>query len=110
MDAKMKVPSGENAELKRSPFKAWSRSVYSHTCYAYCRGFFPYSTLPVHSLAFFPKPLPIFFKGWLWLTPVTLLDAGSSVEGPRSINRKKKKQPTMTCGMMTCEMNNLEIE
>ena len=26
-DAKIKVPSGENAELKRSPFKTWSRSV-----------------------------------------------------------------------------------
>ena len=27
-DAEIKVPSGENTELKRSPFKAWSRSVY----------------------------------------------------------------------------------
>ena len=26
-DAEIKVPSGENTELKRSPFKAWSRSV-----------------------------------------------------------------------------------
>ncbi|WP_419608192.1 hypothetical protein, partial [Thiolapillus sp.] len=33
-DAEIKVPSGENTELKRSPFQAWSRSVYSHTCYA----------------------------------------------------------------------------
>ena len=40
-DAEIKVPSGENTELKRSPFKAWSRSVYSHTCYAYCQGFLP---------------------------------------------------------------------
>ena len=39
-DAEIKVPSGENTELKRSPFKAWSRSIYSHTCYAYCQGFF----------------------------------------------------------------------
>ena len=31
-DAEIKVASGENTELKRSPFKAWSRSVYSHTC------------------------------------------------------------------------------
>ena len=62
-DAEMKVPSGENTELKRSPFKAWSRSVYSHTCYTYCQGFFSFlliSTLPVHSPAFFPKPLLIF--------------------------------------------------
>ena len=41
-DAEIKVPSGENTELKRSPFKAWSRLVYSHTCYAYCQGFLPY--------------------------------------------------------------------
>ena len=27
-DAEIKVPFGENTELKRSPFKAWSRSVY----------------------------------------------------------------------------------
>ena len=62
-DAEIKVPSGENTELKRSPFNAWNRSVYSHTCYAYCQGFLSFlliSTLPVHSLAFFPKPLPIF--------------------------------------------------
>ena len=40
-DAEINVPSGENAELKGSPFKAWSRSIYSHTCYAYCQGFLP---------------------------------------------------------------------
>ena len=45
-DAEIKVPSSENTELKRSPFEAWSRSVYSHTCYAYCRGFLPCSFLP----------------------------------------------------------------
>ena len=32
-DAEIKVSSGENTELNRSPFKARSRSVYSHTCY-----------------------------------------------------------------------------
>ena len=40
-DAEIKVPSGENTERKRSPFKAWSRSVYSDTCYAYCQEFLP---------------------------------------------------------------------
>ena len=40
-DAEIKVPSVENTELKVSPFEAWSRSVYSHTCYAYCQGFLP---------------------------------------------------------------------
>ena len=34
-DAEIKVPSGENTELERSPFKAWSRSVCSPTCYPY---------------------------------------------------------------------------
>ena len=30
-DAEIKVTSGETTELKRSPFKAWSRSVsYTH--------------------------------------------------------------------------------
>ena len=55
-DAEIKVPSGENTELKRSPFQTWSRSVYSHTCYAYCQGFLSFlliSTLPVHLLHFF---------------------------------------------------------
>ena len=40
-DAEITVPSVENTQLKRSPFKAWSRSVYSYTCYAYCQGFLP---------------------------------------------------------------------
>ena len=45
-DAEIKVPSSENVELKRSPFKAWSRSVYSHACYAYCQEFLPCLILP----------------------------------------------------------------
>ena len=40
-DAEIKVTSDENTELKRSVFKAWSRSVYCHACYAYCQGFLP---------------------------------------------------------------------
>ena len=40
-DAEIKVPSGENTELKRSPFKTWSGSVYGHTCHAYCQEFLP---------------------------------------------------------------------
>ena len=60
---------------------------------------------------------------WLWLTHgscvdpqnkiITLSDAGSRVECPRNIYRLKKqanKQKNMTCGMMTCEMNNSDIE
>ena len=38
VDAEIKAPSGENTALKRSPFKALSRSVYSYTCYAYPSG------------------------------------------------------------------------
>ena len=49
-DAEIKVLSGENTELKRSPFQAWSRSVYSHTCYAYCQGFLPCLFLPFQSI------------------------------------------------------------
>ena len=45
-DAEIKVPSGENTELKRSSFQACSRSVYSHTCYAYCQGVLPCLFLP----------------------------------------------------------------
>ena len=40
-DAEIKVPSDQNTELRGSPFKAWSRSVYCHACYAYYRGFLP---------------------------------------------------------------------
>ena len=68
-DAEIKVPSGENTELKRSPFKAWSRLVYSHTCYAYCQGFLlclflPFRTIHLH----FVKNLSRFLLCWLWLT------------------------------------------
>ena len=49
-DLEIKVPSGENPELKHSLFKAQSRSVYSHTCYAYCQGFLPCLFLPFRSI------------------------------------------------------------
>ena len=60
-DAEVKVISDENTELKRSPFKVWSRLVYSLACYAYCQKFLPFLFLPSESihLHFFPKPLPI---------------------------------------------------
>ena len=59
VDAEIKVPSGENIELKRSPFTAWSRSGYSHTCYTYCQGFLPCLFLPfgsIHLLFFQTSP------------------------------------------------------
>ena len=60
-DAEIKVPFGENTELKRSPFKAWSSYIAMHATLT-ARNFSSLliSTLPVHSPAFFPKPLPIF--------------------------------------------------
>ena len=64
-------------------------------------------TFPVHSPTFFPKPLLIF--------PVLAVANTGSCVGPRNeighpagINRLEKK--TITSGMMTCEMNDLEIE
>ena len=61
-DAEIKVPCGENAELKRFPFKLWSRSVYSETCYAYCQEFllYFYPSGPFTCVFFFLKSLPIF--------------------------------------------------
>ena len=49
-DAEIKVPSDENTELKGSPFKAWSRSVYCQACYAHCQGFPPCLFLPFRSI------------------------------------------------------------
>ena len=49
-DAEIKVPSVENTELKGSPSKARSRSVYSHTCYAYCQRFLSGKFLPFRSI------------------------------------------------------------
>ena len=78
LDAEIKVPSGKNTELKRSPFTAWCRSVCSHTCYAYCQGFLPCLFLPFQSIHLhFFQNLSQFFLCWLWLTH------GSSV-GPQN--------------------------
>ena len=60
-DAEIKDLSVEKSELKGSPYKAWSRSVNSHACYAYCQGFLPCLFLPSGPfICIFPKPLPIF--------------------------------------------------
>ena len=65
---KLKVPSGENKELKCSPFKTWSRSVYNHTCYAYCQGFLPCLFLPFGPFTGIFPTLFRFLLCWLWLT------------------------------------------
>ena len=117
-DAEIKVPSNENTELKCSPFKAWSKSVHSHTCYTYCQEFLPCLFLPFQSIHLhFFQSLSRFFLAMdvantgSCVGPqnknVTLLDAGSRVECPRNIDRLKKTP--MTCGMMTREINYFEI-
>ena len=82
--AEIKVPSGENTELKRSPFKALSKSVYSHTCYAYCQGFLPCLFVPFRSihLHFFPNTSPDFFLCWLWLTPGSCVGPQNKIGHP----------------------------
>ena len=82
-------------ELKRSLFKAWSTSVYSHTCYAYCQGFLPCFFLPSCSIHLhFFQNLSRFFLCLLWLTHGSCVGLqnriGSRVEYPWNINRLKK--------------------
>ena len=72
-DAEIKVPSGEDIELKRSPFKAWSRSVCSHKCYAFCKEFLPSSPFT----RFFSKTSPDFFPA------LAVANTGSCV-GPQN--------------------------
>ena len=67
-NAEIKVPSAENTELKRSPFKAWSRSIYSHKCYVYCQEFLPCLFLTFQSIHLhFFQNLSRFFLCWLWV-------------------------------------------
>ena len=135
-DAEIKVPSGENTELKRSPFQAWSRSVYSLTCYAYCQGFLPCLFLPLRSIPFtciFFQNLSRFFLCWLWLTHGSCVGPQNKIGHPAGCRfpflsacrikeviildagshvecpRKINRPQNMTCDMMTYEINNLEI-
>ena len=117
-DVEIKVPSGENTELKRSPFKDWSRSVYSHTCYAYCLWFLTCLFLPFQSIHLhFFQNLSWFLLCWLWLTH------GSCVGPQNKMGHPARMQvpvlsargiwigsENVTCGMMTRGMTNLEIE
>ena len=99
-DAEIKIPSGENTELKRFPFKAWSRSVYSLTYCAYCQGFLPCLFLPFQSIhlhlfqnlsRFFPVLAVANICSCVGLqNKIGHLDAGSCVECWRNINRLKK--------------------
>ena len=81
-DAEIKVPSGENTELTHSPFKALSRSVYSHTYYAYCQGFllyfYPFPSIHLHLF----QNLSRFFLCWLWLTHGSRVSPQSKIGHP----------------------------
>ena len=77
-DAEIKVPSGENTELKRSPFQAWSRSVCSHTCYAYCQEFLPRLFLPFRSIHLH------FFQNLSQFFPVSAVANTGSCVGPQN--------------------------
>ena len=72
-DVEIKDPFVENPEFKGCPFTAWSRSVYSHACYACCQEFLPCQFLPFRSIHLhISKTSPEFFLRWLWLTPALL--------------------------------------
>ena len=77
-DAEIKVPSGENTELKRSPFKVWSRSVHSYTCYAYCHEFLPRLFLPFRSIHLH------FFQNLSQFFPVLAVANTGSCVGPQN--------------------------
>ena len=122
-DTEIKVPSGENARLKLSPFKAWSRSVYSHTCYAYCQGFLPCLVSPFRSIHLHCfQNLSRFLLSWPWLTQCSCVCPQNKIGHPAGCRfpcwvpaeykqaKKERKKKRETCGMMTYEMNNLEIE
>ena len=76
-DTDIIVSFGENTELKHSPFRAWSRSVYSHTCCAYCQGFLPYFYRSCLSTCIFFQNLSRFFPA------LAVANTGSCV-GPQN--------------------------
>ena len=83
--AEIKVPSVENSELKSSPFKAWSKSVYSHKCYDYYQGFLSdlfrhFRSIHLH-----------FFQNLSRVFPVLAVANSGSCGGPKK--NKKNKSP-----------------
>ena len=74
----VKVPSGENTDLKGSPFEGWSRSVHSHTCYAYCQGSLLYLYLPFRSIHLH------FFQNLSHFFPVLAVANTGSCVGPQN--------------------------
>ena len=110
--------SGTSTFVQLSPFKAWSRSVCSHTCYACCQGFIPYLFLPLRSIHLhFFQNLSWFLLYWLLLTHGSCVGSQNRIGHPAGCRflcwvpaEYKSAKKNMTCGMMTCEMNNLETE
>ena len=91
---------------------------YSHTCYTYCQGFLPCLFLPFQSIHMhFFWNLSQLFLCWLWLTRGSCVGPQNEIGHPakgRFLHwvpmEYKQAKKNMTCGMMTCEMNNLEID
>ena len=78
-DEEIKDPSVENSELKGSPFNVWSRSAYSHACFTYCRGFFPWTNF------YPPGPFTCIFSPNLsWVFPVLAVANTGSCVGPQN--------------------------
>ena len=93
VDAEIKVPSGENTELKRSPLKPGSGQYIAIHATLTARDFFLAYFYPSGPfICILSKPSPNFFVPVQArrIKQVTLLDAGSHVECPRNINRLKK--------------------
>ena len=64
-DAEIKVPSGENTELKRSPYPAWSgRCMAMHATLAAREFFLAYFYLSSPFTCIFSKTSPNFFLCW----------------------------------------------
>ena len=69
-DVEIKEPFVDNPELKGSPLKAWSGSVYSRACYTYCQGFL---------LCYFPPSRSVHlhrFQNLSWVFPVLAVNVG----------------------------------
>ena len=68
-DGEIKVSSDEHTELKHSPFKPWSRSVYRHNATLTARDFFVAYLYPSGPFTcIFSQNLSRFLLCWLWLT------------------------------------------
>ena len=78
VDTEIKVPFGENTELKRFLFKTWSRSVYSDICYTFCQGFLLCLFLPFRSIHLH------FFQNRSWFFPALAVANTGSCVGPHN--------------------------